>query len=181
MASKMVKVPKLFGTNGIRGVAGKEIDSDLAFGVGSALGTLFPKERVLIGRDGRLSSPMLLEGVAAGLLAQGNDVEDRGMITTPALEFVVKNTSSSAGVMITASHNPPEYNGFKVVESDGIEIPRSKEEKIEKLVTRDSWSVGRIPGQRENRVLPLEPYLSSVKGYARNEKLANQLRVAVDT
>src|SRR3989454_6547730 len=133
----MVKVPKLFGTNGIRGVAGKEIGSSLAFRVGSALGTLFSKERVLIGRDGRLSSPMLLEGVAAGLLAQGNDVEDRGMITTPALEFMVKNTSSSAGVMITASHNPPEDKGVKVGESDGIEIPRSKGEKKELLNHRD--------------------------------------------
>src|SRR5713226_2305898 len=100
----MVKAPRLFGTNGIRGVAGKEIGSDLAFGVGSAIGTLFPNQRVLVGRDGRLSSPMLLEGVAAGLLAHGNDVEDHDLITTPALEFMVKDTSASAGVMITASH-----------------------------------------------------------------------------
>src|SRR6266705_5267335 len=147
----MVKVPRLFGTNGIRGVAGREIDSFLAFRVGSALGTLFPKERVLIGRDGRLSSPMLLEGVAAGLLAQGNDVEDRGLITTPALEFMVKNTFSSAGVMITASHNPPEYNGFKVVDFDGIEIPRQKEERIERLAVKDSWKVNKTAGQLEQR------------------------------
>src|SRR5882762_11447296 len=104
----MVRIPRLFGTNGIRGVAGTEIDSGLAFRVGSALGTLFPKQRVLIGRDGRISSLMLLEGVAAGLLARGNDVDDQGLITTPALEFMVKHTSSSAGVMVTASHNPPE-------------------------------------------------------------------------
>src|SRR2546425_13146294 len=138
----MVEVPRLFGTNGIRGVSGKEIVLDLAFRVGSALGTLFPNQRVVIGRDGRLSSSMLLEGVAAGLLDQGNDVEDRGLITTPALEFMVKNTSASAGVMITASHNPPEYNGFKVVNSDGIEIPRSKEEKMELLIHRDKWRSG---------------------------------------
>jgi len=120
-----VKTPRLFGTNGIRGVAGKEIDSGLAFRVGSALGTLFPKHRVLIGRDGRASSPMLLEGAVAGLLALGNDVDDYGLITTPALEFLVKTTSFSAGVMITASHNPPEYNGLKVIDYDGIEIARS--------------------------------------------------------
>src|SRR6266581_8284328 len=177
----MVRVPRLFGTNGIRGVAGIEINSGLAFRVGSALGTLFPKQRVLIGRDGRLSSPMLLEGVAAGVLAQGNDVEDRGLITTPALEFMVKNTFSSAGVMITASHNPPEYNGFKVVDFDGIEIPRLKEERIENLVMKDPWNVSRIAGQREQRVLPLEPYLSGIKNYVRKEKLTNRLKVAVDT
>src|SRR2546421_5107193 len=131
-----MKTPRLFGTNGIRGVAGKEIDSALAFRVGSALGTLFPKHRVLIGRDGRISSPMLLAGGAAGLLAHGNNVEDLGLITTPALEFLVKNASSSAGVMITASHNPPEYNRFKVVDSDGIEIERSKEGKREFITHR---------------------------------------------
>src|SRR5437667_11837898 len=109
-----MKTPRLFGTNGIRGVAGKEIDSGLAFRVGSALGTLFPKRRVLIGRDSRASSPMLLEGVAAGLLHLGNDVDDYGLITTPALEFLVKTTSFSAGAMDAAGHNPPEESGFNV-------------------------------------------------------------------
>src|SRR5256885_15286445 len=85
--SRLVKAPRLFGTNGIRGVTGKEIDSALAFRVGSALGTLFPKHKILMGRDGRISSPMLLEGVVAGLLAHVNNVEDLGLITTPALEF----------------------------------------------------------------------------------------------
>src|SRR2546425_5472586 len=105
--SKMVKAPRLFGTNGIRGVAGREIDSGLAFRVGSALGALFPKRRVLIGRDGRLSSSMLLEGVAAGLAAPGDDEGDRGFVNTPALGFIVKNTSSSLGVVNTSSHHTP--------------------------------------------------------------------------
>src|SRR5436309_1585855 len=161
----MVKAPRLFGTNGIRGVAGKEIDSGLAFRVGSALGTLFPKHRVLIGRDGRVSSPVLLEGVVAGLLALGNDVEDHGLITTPALEFLVKNTSFSAGVMITASHNPPEYNGFKVVDSDGIEIARSKEEKMELLIHRDKWRTTYQPGQRVLREGGIGSYLEKVESH----------------
>src|SRR6266852_7194730 len=160
----MVMVPRLFGTNGIRGVAGTEIDSGLAFRVGSALGTLFPKQRVLIGRDGRLSSPMLLEGVAAGVLAEGSDVEDRGLITTPALEFMVKNSSSSAGVMITASHNPPEYNGFKVVDSDGIEVPRSKEEKMELLIHRDIWRASDPPGRRVINEGRIESYFEKLEG-----------------
>ncbi|HEX9239889.1 MAG TPA: phosphoglucosamine mutase [Candidatus Bathyarchaeia archaeon] len=177
----MVKVPRLFGTNGIRGVAGREIDSGLAFRVGSALGTLFPKERVLIGRDGRLSSPMLLEGVAAGLLAQGNDVEDRGLITTPALEFMVKNTFSSAGVMITASHNPPEYNGFKVVDSDGIEIPRSKEEKMELLIHQDRWRVSNSPGQRVVREGRIGSYFEKLESqFLSNDEIGN-LKIVIDT
>jgi len=177
----MVKVPKLFGTNGIRGVAGKEIGSSLAFRVGSALGTLFSKERVLIGRDGRLSSPMLLEGLAAGLLAQGNDVEDRGLITTPALEFMVKNTSSSAGVMITASHNPPEYNGFKVVDSDGIEIPRSKEEQMELLIHRDKWRASNPPGQRVIREGRIGSYFEKVESQVLARDGVGNLKIVVDT
>jgi len=177
----MVKVPKLFGTNGIRGVAGKEIGSSLAFRVGSALGTLFPKERVLIGRDGRLSTPMLLEGLAAGLLAQGNDVEDRGLITTPALEFMVKNTSSSAGVMITASHNPPEYNGFKVVDSDGIEIPRSKEEQMELLIHRDKWRASNPPGQRVIREGRIGSYFEKLESQVLARDGLGNLKIVVDT
>src|SRR2546428_6337896 len=100
----MVRVPRLFGTNGIRGVAGKEIDSDLAFRVGSALGTLFPKERVLIGRDGRLSSPMLLEGLAAGLVAPRDEGGGRGLVKTPPLGVLVKeNFSLSRAVIKTGN------------------------------------------------------------------------------
>src|SRR5438046_10423832 len=100
--SRFVKAPRLFGTNGIRGVAGKEIDSALAFRVGLALGTLFPKHKILIGREGRISSPMLLEGVAAVLLAHAFTVEVLGLIKTLSLEFIDKNTASSAGVVIAA-------------------------------------------------------------------------------
>jgi len=176
----MVKAPRLFGTNGIRGVAGREIDSGLAFRVGSALGALFPKRRVLIGRDGRLSSSMLLEGVAAGLLAQGNDVEDRGLITTPALEFMVKHTSSSVGVIITASHNPPEYNGFKVVNSDGIEIPRSKEEKMEALIHRDRWRSGYQPGQRVIREGQIGSYFEKLESQVLARDGIENLKIVVD-
>jgi phosphomannomutase / phosphoglucomutase len=180
MVSKIGQVPRLFGTNGIRGVAGKEIDSGLAFRVGSALGTLFPKQRILIGRDGRLSSPMLLEGVAAGLLAQGNDVEDRGLITTPALEFMVKDTSSSAGVMITASHNPPEYNGFKVVDSDGIEIPRLKEEKMELLIHRDKWRANYQPGQRIVREDRIGSYFEKLESQVLARDGIGNLKIVID-
>jgi phosphomannomutase/phosphoglucomutase len=177
----MVRVPRLFGTNGIRGVAGEEIDSGQAFRVGSALGTLFPKQRILIGRDGRLSSSMLLEGVASGLLAQGNDVEDRSLITTPALEFMVKHTSSSAGVMITASHNPPEYNGFKVVDTDGIEIPRSKEEKMEALIHRDRWRTSCEPGRRVIREGRIGSYFEKLESQVVASDRIRSLKIVVDT
>ncbi|TMI22694.1 phosphoglucosamine mutase [Candidatus Bathyarchaeota archaeon] len=177
----MVRAPRLFGTNGIRGVAGAEIDSGLAFSVGSALGTLFPNHKVLIGRDGRLSSPMLLEGVAAGLLARGNDVDDRGLITTPALEFMVKNTSLSAGIMITASHNPPEYNGFKIVDSDGIEIPRAKEEKMELLIHRHGWRESNRPGRRTINEGRTEPYFEKLESQVLGRDEIRNLKIVIDT
>ena len=177
----MVSAPRLFGTNGIRGIAGAAIDSALAFRVGSALGTLFPRQKVLVGRDGRLSSTFLLEGVAAGLLAQGNDVEDLGLITTPALEFLVKDTSSSAGVMITASHNPPEYNGFKVIDSDGIEIPRSKEEKMELLIHRDNWQAIRHSGRRIVRDGQIRSYLERIQSHVLAKNGIPDLKIVVDT
>ena len=172
--------PRLFGTNGIRGIVGETITSQFAYGIGSSIASVFKSEKILVGRDGRTSSQMLAEGAIAGILAEGSSVEDCGVITTPGLQFLAK-IGTAPGLVITASHNPPEYNGFKVVDSDGIEIPREKEERIENLVTTGSWSVSRISGQREQRVLPLEPYLSSIKSYVRKEKLTNRLKVAVDT
>ena len=123
---------------------------------------------------------MLAEGAVAGILAQGDSVEDCGLITTPGLQFLAK-ISSSPGLVITASHNPPEYNGFKVVDSDGIEIPPEKEERMEQLVVNDSWKASKTPGQREQRILPLDPYLTSVRTHVGKGKLVESLRVVVDT
>jgi phosphomannomutase / phosphoglucomutase len=175
-----MSAPRLFGTNGIRGVVGESITSEFAYGIGSSLALLFKKQRILVGRDGRTSSQMLAEGTIAGILAQGNDVEDCGKITTPGLQFLAK-INAAPGVVITASHNPPEYNGFKVVDSDGIEVPREKEEEIENLVVKDSWRAGKRSGRREQRALPLEPYLASVKRHVRKQRLTNSLKVVVDT
>jgi len=124
---------------------------------------------------------MLLEGVAAGLLGLGNDVYDYGLITTPALEFLVKTTSFSAGVMITASHNPPEYNGFKVVDSDGIEIARSKEEKMELLIYRDKWRTSYQPGQRVRREESIGSYFAKVESHLVAKDRIRNLKIVIDT
>ena len=174
-----MSAPRLFGTNGIRGVVGENITSEFAYSIGSSVAHLFKKEKILVGRDGRTSSQMLAEGAVAGILAQGNNVEDCGRITTPGLQFLAK-ISTAPALMITASHNPPEYNGFKVVDSDGIETPREKEESIEQLVVKDSWRVNKTPGRLEQRTLPLEPYLANVGTFVRKKLLAKPLKVVVD-
>ena len=179
--TKPSQAPRLFGTNGIRGIAGRDVNSDLAFRVGSALATMFPNRRVSVGRDGRVSSTMLLEGVVAGVLAHGNDVDDFGLITTPALEFDVKDSRSSVGVMVTASHNPPEYNGFKIVDSDGIEIPRSKEEKMERLIAANVWRTNRKSGSRTNAKSGLTSYLDRIEAQIYSKDKAAKLKIVVDT
>lgn len=180
MDTMMTTIPRLFGTNGIRGVVGSDIDARFAYGIGSSVSSFFGNSPVIIGRDGRVSSRMLSEGVVAGILARGNDVVDCGEITTPGLQFLVKLAKDKAGVMVTASHNPPEYNGFKVVDSDGIEIDRGKEVKVERLYAGNSWKTAQIPGQRTYPHDPVEPYLASVESYV-STKLRRQITVVVDT
>ena len=176
-----MKAPKLFGTNGIRGIVGETINVNLAYAIGSSVGTLYPRRSILVGRDGRSSSLMLLEAVTAGLLAQGDRVEDCGMITTPGLQFLVKETGAAGAVMVTASHNPPNYNGFKVVDSDGIEIPRLGEERIESLVQRGSWRASTRAGSRSQNNEPLESYFTKLRVQVKQPEDLARIKVVVDT
>src|SRR3989441_9070924 len=91
---------RVFGTNGIRGVVGKEVNVDLAYRVGSSVATLFKGHPILLGRDGRVSGRMILEAVASGILAQGNDVQDYDMITTPALQYLVRISNGEPGLSL---------------------------------------------------------------------------------
>jgi phosphomannomutase/phosphoglucomutase len=124
---------KLFGTNGIRGVVNKELTPEIAINVGSSIGTFFGKKNLLVGHDARTSGPMFAKAVIAGLTATGCNVFFAGMAPTPALQYAVKNHCIDGGVIITASHNPPEYNGIKVVWNDGIEISHEQETEIENI------------------------------------------------
>ncbi|MCE5297463.1 MAG: phosphoglucosamine mutase [Methanoregulaceae archaeon] len=111
---------RLFGTNGVRGVAGVDMTPSLALSIGLALGSM-RKGSIAIGRDTRTSGPALGCALKAGLLATGCDVTDCGILPTPALQYLVRQ-HFDAGAVITASHNPPEYNGVKVIEPDGTEM-----------------------------------------------------------
>lgn len=126
---------KLFGTSGIRGHVGDLITPHLAMNVGLAASKFLKKHaRVAIGRDIRTSSEMLEFALISGLLAGGCDVERLGIVPTPALAFLTKELNCDAGFMITASHNPPEYNGIKVYDSDGTALFPEKEEILEKII-----------------------------------------------
>jgi phosphomannomutase/phosphoglucomutase len=125
---------KLFGTNGIRGLVNVELTPEMAIKVGEAIGTFFGKNKnVLLGYDARTSGPMFAKAVISGLVATGVNVYAAGLASTPAIQFAVKNHKMSGGVIISASHNPPEYNGIKVIWSDGIETSHEQETEIENL------------------------------------------------
>jgi phosphomannomutase/phosphoglucomutase len=124
---------KLFGTNGIRGTANKELTPELAINVATAIGTYFNKKNLLVGHDARTSGSLLAKAVTAGLTATGCNVFSAGMAPTPSLQYAVKNHNMDGGVIITASHNPPEYNGIKVIWKDGIEISHEQETEIEQI------------------------------------------------
>ena len=133
-----MSLTKLFGTNGIRGIVNKELTPEMAVKAGGAIGTFFGGDKkLLIGYDARTSGPMFAKAVTSGLTATGCNVFLAGMAPTPALQFAVKNYKMNGGVIITASHNPPEYNGIKVIWSDGIEISHEQEEEIEKIYFKE--------------------------------------------
>ncbi len=134
---------RLFGTDGARGIANKELTCELAMNIGRAAAYVLTektteKPKVLIGKDTRVSSNMLEMALAAGLCSVGADVVLVGFVPTPAIAFLVNDREADAGIMISASHNPCEYNGIKIFDSNGFKLPDSMEEKIEKIVLDDS-------------------------------------------
>lgn len=129
----MEKSRRLFGTNGIRGVVNKELTASFAIKIGEAIGTFFRQGKVLIGYDGRVSNVMLANAVMSGLVSTGCNVYDAGVVPTPCIQYIIKSHKMEGGVMITASHNPPEYNGLKVMAKDGVEISRQQEIEIENI------------------------------------------------
>lgn len=126
------KKKQLFGTNGVRGIVGELITPDLVMKIGMAVGSMRPGT-IAVGMDTRTSGPALLNAMKAGLMATGCDVIDCGILPTPALQYIVMNRYS-AGVVITASHNPGAYNGVKVIEKDGTEMDDDASIEIEERV-----------------------------------------------
>ena len=133
---------RLFGTDGARGIANSELTCEMAMNIGRAAAFVLTREnvkhpKVLIGKDTRASSNMLEMALAAGLCSVGADVVLAGFIPTPAVAYLIGDCGADAGVMISASHNPCEYNGIKLFNNSGFKLPDSIEEEIESLVLDD--------------------------------------------
>ena len=127
---------RLFGTFGVRRLANTELTPEFASKIAASYGTLV-KGKVAVGGDTRTSTEMIKHAVISGLLSSGCDVIDLGILPTPALQFAVRNYYDG-GIMITASHNPPKYNGIKLMDSYGIGTPDDMELKIEDMFFNDN-------------------------------------------
>ena len=131
----------IFGTDGIRGIFDKEITFSLAYKIGYAIGvSLNNNGQILIGRDTRVSGKILLEALSRGINASGNVFINLGICTTPAVPFLIKKENFSSGIMISASHNPPEYNGIKIFDSKGEKIKKDLEDKIQSIVSKITFN-----------------------------------------
>ena len=141
---------KYFGTDGVRGIANKELTPELAFKLGRYGGYVLSqhedssrKPRVLVGRDTRISGEMLEQALIAGLLSVGIEVFQLGVISTPGVAYLTRLQKASAGVMISASHNPAEDNGIKFFGADGFKLVDDQEAEIEALLDAEEDNLPR--------------------------------------
>lgn len=160
---------RLFGTDGVRGIANLELTPELAFNLGKAGAFVLRKDNqrpiILIGKDTRISGDMLENALTAGILAVGGNVIKVGVIPTPAVAYLVKYYKADAGIVISASHNPFEYNGIKFFNGEGFKLDDSIEEKIEDLIVRDIDTNSHITGEDLGRCLKAEE--SAIDLYSR--------------
>lgn len=138
---------RLFGTDGARGVANTELTCELSMQIGRAAAMVLSKNlngrkpKVLIGLDTRASSQMLENSITAGLCSVGADVLKLGIVPTPAVAYLVKEYGYDAGIMISASHNPCEYNGIKIFQSNGFKLPDALENEIEAIILDNATEI----------------------------------------
>ena len=125
---------RLFGTDGVRGVANTELTCELAYRLGQAAATFLGKS-IVVGKDTRLSGDMLEAAMVAGITSAGGTALLTGVIPTPAVALLVRELDAAGGAVISASHNPPEYNGIKLFDAQGFKLPDAVEDEIEAFIT----------------------------------------------
>ncbi|MBB46629.1 MAG: phosphoglucosamine mutase [Thaumarchaeota archaeon] len=155
---------KLFGTNGVRGVFAEDFTLEFVHDLMLSISTYFKEGTILVGYDGRNSSKVISKLVCSTLNSAGINCDLAGLVPTPCLEFATKTLGYNGGIMITASHNPPEYNGIKPVASDGVEISREDENMIEEIFFQKNWNHNSSPfGSTKNDDRAIQTYLDGIK------------------
>jgi phosphoglucosamine mutase len=169
---------KLFGSSGVRGLVNFDLTPVLACKVGLAVSSHAKARKALVARDTRVSGLMLEEALVSGLLAGGTDVASIGVVPTPALAYLTKMLKADAGLMVTASHNPPQYNGIKIFGNDSLSYTDESQDMIEKMIDEESFALANWRGIGEASMADVSHvYVEMVTKAA---MLRRQWRVVVD-
>ncbi|MEM3596849.1 MAG: phosphoglucosamine mutase [Candidatus Bathyarchaeia archaeon] len=169
---------KLFGSSGIRGIANVDLTPMLAVKVGLAIANFSKAKKVLVARDTRVSGLMIENALVSGILAGGADVYRLGVLPTPTLAYLTKHLKADAGIMITASHNPPQYNGIKVFDKDGASYSEKRQGEIEKLIRKESFFFS--DWQKIGKIVDVDESKSYVETLCKAIKLRRKWHVVVD-
>jgi phosphoglucosamine mutase len=171
---------RLFGTSGIRGVVNQDLSPDFCRRVALAIGTtLPPASTVCIATDTRISRDVIKEAVTAGLLSCSINVVDLGILPTPALALLTRESGFAAGIMVTASHNPPEFNGIKLFTENSLGYSQAQEAEIEKVYFEQKFRQGKRGTLEQARDMK-QRYLSFIKGKLSLPGFNHQLKIVVD-
>ena len=171
---------RLFGTSGVRGVVNQDLTPSLCNDVGRALGTMLPAgSSVCMGTDSRLSREMVKNAVSDGLIESGINVAHLGIVPTPALALLTREIGFDAGVMITASHNPPEFNGIKLFNKDSIGFSREQEEQLENIYYEGKFRLSKT-GSAETLMRARLRYMEAIKPLIKDFKFNTDLKLLVD-
>lgn len=175
---------RLFGTDGVRGIAGSELTPILAYQLGRAGAHVLAQEtkrpRILVGCDTRRSCDMLENALIAGILSAGAEAVRLGVLPTPAVAYLTRTQGAAAGAVISASHNPAKYNGIKFFSRNGCKLPDEIEDKIQAVIEKDSVPIytGDELGTCRTDSLAAESYASYAAGTIQTD--LSGLRIAVD-
>jgi len=173
---------QIIGTNGVRGVFAEDFTLEFVHDLVLAISTYFKEGTILVGYDGRNSSNVISKLVCSTLNFAGINCDLAGLVPTPCLEFATKKLGYNGGIMITASHNPPEYNGIKPVASDGVEVSREDENVIEEIFFKINWKQNSSTwGSTKNDDRSVQTYLDGIKSQIDVSKIKSKnLKVVLD-
>ncbi len=173
---------KFFGTNGIRGVFKEDLTLEFIHDMTLSIGTYFKEGPILVGYDGRDSSQIIAKTVCSALNYCGIDCKNAGLVPTPCLQYAVKKLGYNGGIMITASHNPPQYNGIKPAAADGVEVSREDELIIEETYLKKNWITNPLRwGITETEEKTIEVYIQSIFSHIDSEKVKSKnFKVVLD-
>lgn len=174
---------KLFGTDGIRGIYGDNLTSNLAYKLGINTAKVLKENKdkltLLVATDTRISKDVLKFALISGCLEMGVNIIDLGVIPTPAISYLIKKYHADGGFVVSASHNPHEYNGIKVFNENGFKLSDELEENIETLIFNNDTESGNEPGIYEYRGIAKSDYVKFLRSTI-TEDISN-LKIVIDT